>query len=108
MDAAGLAKSALTHAEYSVDVLKKLVELLDSAVAGESMDQQIAAPKVQQPLEPEMTSINEWDTYFRSALDQLKTIKVPTQRRAVLVEMRELVEKAIQAIDNNQRINLED
>lgn len=109
MDASELARSALTHAEYSVNVLKKLVEAMKNV---ESMDQgpgpiQESKRLLTQPLEPELVSIKEWDQYFRGALDVLLGIKRPAERRAALIEMKTLVEAAITAIDNNERINLE-
>lgn len=117
MDASELARSALTHAEYSVNVLKKLVEALKNVepigssgpLEQEPVEQAPVGPKrlLTQPLEPEMTSIKEWDQYFRGALDVLLGIKRPAERRAALIEMKALVEAAITAIDNNERIGIE-
>lgn len=110
MDASELARSALTHAEYSVNVLKKLVEALKNVESiGSSRPGPIQESKrlLTQPLEPELVSIKEWDQYFRGALDVLLGIKRPAERRAALIEMKTLVEAAITAIDNNERINLE-
>lgn len=116
MDASQLARSALTHAEYSVSVLKTLVEALESAVSStnDSSTNDSSGPtgpiktNIQAPLEPELVSIKEWDKYFRDALDVLLSIKKPAARRAALIEMKGLVEQAITAIDNNERIKLDD
>lgn len=112
MHASELARSALAHAEYSVSVLKKLLEALESAVSREPVEPtETSGPvetSIQAPLEPELVSIKEWDKYFRDALDVLLSIKKPRERRAALIEMKGLVEQAITAIDNNERIKLDD